>query len=1029
MARQWRLFHGRVQLFLRRSLSLFLLAMMGLLVSLGLRLLQPASAYQPKMTGENIAVTANNFNPNAWLFASNSSVAQSDLLQQGVAAYQQGNFSGAEELWKKAVAEFQQQGNWLNQALTLNYLSLAVQQLGDLGLAGNYINQSENSLAKVAEGDSATEALGDRAFVQAKILNTKGRLQLLQGNAESALATWQQAEAVYTQLKDAEAIAGIQINQAQALQSLGQYRQALKTLQKIEADIASKPQEIQFHLLLALGNAYVGIGDVENAKNHLESAKSKLEKIGQSHYPQALSNVWLSLGNLERIKGDRKRDLLYTDEVADILQLQSQKNHREFYQKALEDYQQATNNAGSPIAKLSGQLNQINLLSENYYYWSEAAKKYKSNQPQFLSAIAEQIEELKSSVLDTLNQNNIPLGQTAIYSRINLAQSLLHLHESSANPQLVPEIEKLLADAGNLARELSDRRAEADVLGEFGQLYTQIPSREYVAKAESFTNQALAISQSIKASDMAYKWQWQLGKLLKKQGNVKEAINAYQAAVNNLDIVRQKYLVGLDFSLNDASSNKVKSDRQFYFREQVEPVYREFIDLLLSQPEDSEQNNLYQALGTIELFQVAELENFLRCSLTTAALPSAEQSKKDSLNFANKSNQSKDVEKSGLFRAVENASAQVKKNLAQIFNQVDPTVAAIYPSILDDRIDVIIAQKGKPLHHSRSQSISRTETLQELELLQRYLETSYNFENAQRLSSQLYQKLLAQAIAANYLNPSDIKTLLFVLDTPLRNIPMAALYDGKQYLIEKYAVALNTSLVKRNTEFKNLKKLQQVGLNALVAGLGKAPDDRRYEQLYFVGEEINQIQKYLNLPAGSELIDENFTASNLQTKIESAAYNVIHIATHGQFQSNPKGTFILAGQDSSTEKGDRIPVKYLDVDELDGLVQLSSQTNPIELLVLSACETAAGDNRAALGLAGVAARGGARSTIASLWSLNDKSTAYFMGKFYQKLANAQKNTQETRAEILRSVQQEFLQDPRYKHPVYWSPYILLGNWL
>ncbi|NEQ81379.1 MAG: CHAT domain-containing protein, partial [Moorea sp. SIO2I5] len=101
------------------------------------------------------------------------------------------------------------------------------------------------------------------------------------------------------------------------------------------------------------------------------------------------------------------------------------------------------------------------------------------------------------------------------------------------------------------------------------------------------------------------------------------------------------------------------------------------------------------------------------------------------------------------------------------------------------------------------------------------------------------------------------------------------------------------------------------------------------------------------------------------------------------------------------------------------------QENPIELLVLSACTTAVGDSRAALGLAGIAVRGGARSTLASLWTADDLATTELMTRFYKKLATGQV----TKAEALRQAQQELLQSEAFNHPYYWSAFILLGNWL
>ena len=107
------------------------------------------------------------------------------------------------------------------------------------------------------------------------------------------------------------------------------------------------------------------------------------------------------------------------------------------------------------------------------------------------------------------------------------------------------------------------------------------------------------------------------------------------------------------------------------------------------------------------------------------------------------------------------------------------------------------------------------------------------------------------------------------------------------------------------------------------------------------------------------------------------------------------------------------------------LTQRDRPNAPIELLVLSACETAQGDNRAALGMAGVAVRSGARSTLASLWAVNDGSTAQFMNEFYRGLVH----NGFTRADSVRQAQISLIKDPNYNHPYYWAAFTLIGSWL
>ena len=102
-----------------------------------------------------------------------------------------------------------------------------------------------------------------------------------------------------------------------------------------------------------------------------------------------------------------------------------------------------------------------------------------------------------------------------------------------------------------------------------------------------------------------------------------------------------------------------------------------------------------------------------------------------------------------------------------------------------------------------------------------------------------------------------------------------------------------------------------------------------------------------------------------------------------------------------------------------------SEEKALELLVLSACETAAGDKWAALGLAGMAVKAGAKSTIATLWSVNDAATARLMSQFYEELVINHKE----KSQAIREAQLALLNNDRYTHPLYWAPYVLVGNWL
>jgi CHAT domain-containing protein len=401
---------------------------------------------------------------------------------------------------------------------------------------------------------------------------------------------------------------------------------------------------------------------------------------------------------------------------------------------------------------------------------------------------------------------------------------------------------------------------------------------------------------------------------------------------------------------------------QFSFREGVEPVYRELVALLL-QPKggvnggEPSQENLLQARNVIESLQLAELVNFFG----------------------------------------ENC---LSGNPVQI-DQIDQKAAVIYPIILNDRLEVILSLPQQPLSHFAT-PLSQTQVESTVLELRNALRQEYS-KKFLSVSQQVYDWLI-RPIEAD-LAKSGVKTLVFLLDGSLRNIPMATLHDGKEYIVEKYALALTPGL-----QLLDPKPLVRQQIKVLTAGITEGRQD--FSPLPNVELELKEIQA--EVPS-TVLLNQTFTSSNLQKEIKSSSFPVVHLATHGQFSSKAEDTFILTWDD-------RINIK-----QLNNVLKTRDLTESsiIELLVLSACQTAVGDKRAALGLAGMAVRAGARSTLASLWSVNDAATASFMIQFYQNLAD----NKVTKAEAVRRAQLSLLQNPEYSHPYFWAPFILVGNWL
>ncbi|MCF2149723.1 CHAT domain-containing protein [Desmonostoc muscorum LEGE 12446] len=824
-------------------------------------------------------------------YLSSSKSDLKDSLQQGKILYEAGRLIEAQKLLQRVSQQYQLLGDKLRQAVTLSNLALVYQQRGMFAEATIAINDS----LKLLGNQNSKQHLQ----VFAQTLEILGSVQLNQGESQEALETWQQTEVKYAEISDFSGINRSHINQAQALQILGFYRRALTMLIQVNQNLQFQPDSLTKAVeLRSLGDALQLTGDLAQSRQVLQQSLQTAEKLQSL---AEISATLLSLGNTSRIVQD--------------------------YENAIAFYQQAIAKTPSPLTKVQAQINLLTVLL-NTQQWTIA-------QP-LLRKIPVELD-------------NLPLSQVAVYARIHFAQSSMKVLNNQVTDK--ESAAKILATAVKLAKTLGDRRAESYAIGTLGNLYE---GDGQWLNAQKLTQQALTLAESVNAPDIAYNWYWQLGRLFKQQGDTKKAIAAYDAAVNQLQALRND-LVALN------------RDVQFSFKESIEPVYRESVALLLSQGNQLTEQTLDKARQQIEALQLADLDNFFREAC---------------LNVTN-------------------------VVLDEVVDQDNPTTAVIYPIILPEQLQIIVKVPKKSLRRY-SVNKSQTEVEKTLGQLRDYLTEPDRIEEVQTLSGQVYGWLI-QPIESE-LERSNIDTLVFVLDGALRNVPMAALYDGKQYLVEKYAVALNLGL-----QLQKPKSLAQEKLQVLAVGLVEPPSKfRQFPPLPEIKFEFDLIAK-----AGiatTKLLDRDFTSKALEGKISSIPFNVVHLATHGQFSSRSEDTFILATDGP------------INVSDLDLLLRRrdETQSQALELLVLSACQTAEGDNRATLGLAGVAVRAGARSTMASLWNVGDRSTAILVGEFYHQLVSAKI----TKAQALRRAQLMLLQKyPNYSRPGYWAAYVLVGNWL
>ena len=869
-----------------------------------------------------------------------SSSLPDQLLQQSQTFYQAGQYRDAIPLLHQAVQAYELQGDPLRQALSLSNLSLSYQQLGQW-------QNAQDAIARSLEIVQAHSTSRGAASVLAQTLDIQARLQLTTGQPAAALETWQQSATTYEQLDDRISTSESRLHQAEALQALGLYQRAIDSLSDLIGSFTNQPPSLlQATALRYLGDAQILAGDLIQSRQSLEQSQTIAQQL-PDHNPEAIALVTLSLGNLTRAEATAHltaADLTLADahQPAPATPTEAAVQHR--IQSAIQGYSQQVETAialyqqaaQTPATQIQAHLNQFSLLVEAQQ-WQRANALY---------------PELQANL-----QAQIPT-HASLYNQIEFAQSLIQLESQGASSRQ-QTIEQLLNQTYQQAIELSDRPVQSYALGTLASLYKTTGA---LTAAQSYTERAITLAEATNATEIAYRWQRQLGQIFKAQKQFPQAIQAYESAYAALQSLRRDVVT-------------TRLSYQLAFRETAEePIYRELISLLLKEQIPS-QKDLRRSREIITSLQVAQLENFLSKPCSD---PDPQQ-------------------------------------VDDTVDRLAATTAILYPIILSDRLEIIVKLPQEPtLTHFRS-PVSARELRRVVRLLQIDLEQDYTFDAVKANSQQLYQWIVKPI--QQQLQAKQVDTLVFALDSFLRTVPMSVLFDGSHYLVENYATAVTLGL-----DLPNPKPLQLDTAKVLAVGLTDPPKSLQinsqdvsanFATLPNVNIELDAIASS-GIPL-TAIRDQDFTQATFNQALNQAAFPIVHLATHGQFSSDPNSTFLLTANGAIV------------ANDLSKLFQIRSQTRPdaIELLILNACETAAGDQLAALGIAGTAFRAGARGVLASLWTLDDTSSLELTQQLYQHLAQPQT----TKAAALRLAQLALLANPQYEHPRYWATYVLLGNWL
>lgn len=793
---------------------------------------------------------------------------------------------------------------WLGSVTCSLILVVALLWPTSLSASGRSVSglsASERSVSERSVFGPPTPLVGWQpaaSLQKAQQLNKQGQQAFNQGLSEMALAYWQQAEQQYREAADDLGVLGTQLNQGKALLELGFYRRADGLLQPLVERLEAAPTS------LLKVNVWLTFGKKERLLGHLSTAKTYLsEGLVMS---QAL--------------GDR------THQQAAHLYLGNALTAEQQWPAAMAEYQLAASIAG-PL-QLSSQLHQLQLLPA-----LGQARQLASQ----VQAFVLQLEHTASVADDAM------LMRTRTYLMLDLSRWLMQ-HSPETFAELTEAPAAFFSRVIEQGRAQGDRRAEAYGWGYWGHWAEQQAQWESAAQK---TQKALALSQGLQANELVYQWQWQQGRIARAQGDSFQAIASYTAAVETLKPLRQEIVA-------------ITRTVQFSFRDQLEPIYRDLVDLLLSPSAlaKSEQASLEKARQVLEALQLAELNNFFR--------------------------------------------EPCLDSIPQPLESIDPTAAIFYPIVLDDRLSVIVSIPGQKLSYFTTPIAKATLETGMRQMLDSMRSTSFE---AERLSAsqQLYQWLIAPG--ASILRANDIESLVFVLNDSLRNLPVGALYSGKHYLVEEYSLSISPGL-------QLLQVTQAQGdfsqPRALVGGLSLGKRDR--PALIGVQTEVSYVKTLLDAKV---LLNEAFTKDALFDQVDRRSFDIVHLATHARFGQSDADTFIETWDGT-------LPIHQL----RQLLKQQDTRGLPPSLLILSACDTAQGDDRAVLGMAGLAVRSGAQSTLATLWSVNDRATATFVQQFYDGLVVQGL----TKAEAVRYAQRQLIQTPSLQHPYYWAPFVLVGDW-
>ncbi|MBE9097880.1 CHAT domain-containing protein [Vacuolonema iberomarrocanum] len=966
-----------------------------------------------------------------------------ELNTRGTQLYATGRYEEAIVLYERALVIFREIGERPGEGGILNNIGEVYRSIGQYEQALEFYEQA---LVIATEVD---DRIGEGV-----ILNNIGLVYRNLGQYERALEFYEQALAIRIEMGDRIGEGVTLTNIGGVYDFLGQYEQALEFYQQalvIIAEVGDRRSEGA--TLTNIGGVYNALGQYERALEFYEQALAIITEVGnRAGEGVTLTNIGLvysNLGQYERALEFYEQALVIATEVGDRLAEGTILNNIGLVYRRLGQYERALGLYDQALAiavELGDRVTEGKALT-NIGELYRSLGQYERALEIYGQALAIHTEQ-GNRIAEGVTLNNIGL----VYSNLGQYERALEIYDQA----LVIRV------------ELGDRRGEGATLNNIGEVYRNLGQYE---QALEFYEQTLAIRTEVGDREGEAITLNNIGFALESLDEPELAIVFFKQSVNQWEAIRGD-IRGLEI------------EQQQAFTERVSRSYRRLADLLL------QADRVLEAQRVLDLLQVQELDEYLqdvqrngetetgtplrpveqeawqRFAVNQAQLVTLGQELRELEAIARGDRTTAQQDRILELRQLQQDarivfqafidSPEIQEIVAQLratvgaanlelgelnalqdnLQQLEQNTVALYPLVLEDRIELVLVTANAP-------PIRRTVDVRREDLNRAIAEFRSALQSpsrdAETPAQQLYDWLI-RPIESD-LAQAEAEVILYAPDGQLRYIPLVALHDGNQWVAQQWQV--NNIVAASLTDINNQPFPQ--GFNILAAaftqGQYEVPISTRtlsFGGLEFARQEVENLAQLI--PQTEQRLNQEFDQSMI---LEMNDFNIIHLATHAVFNPGPpEDSFILFGDGS-----------HVTLDEV------RSWTFPnVELVVLSACETAVGDvplgnGAEVLGLGYLMQQAGAEAAIASLWQVSDGGTQVLMDAFYAALNNGY-----SKAEALQRAQQALItsdqtvlggergdtadyeitdlrtgqpleQSGDLAHPYYWAPFILIGNGL